>query len=260
MHSKAFTLIELLVVIAIIAVLMAVLMPALKLAKDQAHAIICTNNMRTLALAWLLYKDDYDARLVGGYPSRSSTPSDAWMKPPQGLSTDTVERQLEGIRQGLLFPYTKKVTVYRCPGDWRMKKADQLAYGSYSVAGGLNGEEKEWTSGKLHIERYTDIKSPALKFVFVEESDPRGWNMGSWVVNHLPSNSWIDPVAVWHNKRSCISWADGHADKHKWVDNSTMEVALRAAWNLGNVFNQSPPAGEGEDLKFMQRGYQLRGQ
>ena len=259
MKKSAFTLIELLVVIAIIAILLSILMPSLRLAKDQANAIMCQSNLRALTLAWLLYKDDYDGKLVGGFPSRTPVAtSDAWIKPPTGSNPDPIEQQKEGIRQGRLFPYTKKVELYRCPGDRRKQRPDHLAYGSYSVAGGLNGEEKDpgW-SGK-HILLYTEIQNAATKFVFVEECDPRHWNMGSWVVG-LGVNNWIDPLAIWHNKRSCLGWADGHAEKHKWVNKSTMDYAQRAADGDEDVFNKSPYANEsGEDLHFMQRGYQLR--
>ena len=55
---SAFTLIELLVVIAIIAILAAMLLPALKSARNRAKAANCTSQLKQIGTNWLAYTSD----------------------------------------------------------------------------------------------------------------------------------------------------------------------------------------------------------
>ena len=59
---NAFTLIELLVVVAIIALLVAILLPSLSRARDEAERIACASNLHQCGLALRMYADDYDGK------------------------------------------------------------------------------------------------------------------------------------------------------------------------------------------------------
>jgi prepilin-type N-terminal cleavage/methylation domain-containing protein/prepilin-type processing-associated H-X9-DG protein len=264
MRSRAFTLIELLVVIAIIAVLMAILMPSLNMARDQARRIHCVSNTKALTLGWLLYKDDWDGKLVPGHTGIRTDTEVGWVnqlqwvdEPPALNSPWSLKK--DAIKRGLLAKYVAgEVDIYRCPADRRHESSSlPVAFRTFSIAGGAHGENGSgWGYNRCTL--YTQIKHPTTKYVFVEEMDTRGLNMGSWQMN--PKNrTWTDPLAMWHNKKSTIGFADGHAEMHTWEDKSFID------WNLRFMneptyqgFGMTPPADERKDIDYMTEGFPYR--
>ena len=268
MEKRAFTLVELLVVIAIIALLMALLMPALRLAKDQAMGLMCVNNLRNLSMGWFTYTVDHDGMLMGGhrvgnsdFKNKSRFPDGFWINPPHDAAgtytgdwslpnpPPTLDDKLRGIKTGQIYYYVKNVEVFHCPADARIDMPNQQAYCSYSVAGGMNGETA-YGNGKEFPDRvaeiFDEILRPAQMYVFIEESDDRTWNVGSWIMN-INAGEWIDPLAGWHNDRNTLGFADGHAEKHRWLDDRTITM------NTEQLFNQNHPGSP--DLAYMLHGY-----
>lgn len=137
--------------------------------------------------------------------------------------------------------------VYHCPGDARIDIPDQLAYRSYSIAGGANGGE--WANSYKIAQSYSDIRNPGKKYIFLEEADGRGWNMGYWAMNLNRTDQWVDPFAIWHNEKSTLGFADSHVEKHTWVDNSTIEMSEKEE-NYKDI-----PPDEGEDYRYMMMGF-----
>lgn len=263
MSRKAFTLIELLVVIAIIAVLMAILMPSLKRAKEQARSLHCRNNVKTLGMAWFMYKDENDAKIVSGQtptaPITSSNPS-AWAVIPPNEGAATVQEKKEYLKDGLLWPYVREVDVYRCPSDRRKNSPyHQNAFRTYSIAGGMAGvPDGTWEINPCR--NYTDIKRPATKYVFLAECDKRGYNNGSWVMNPK-SRQWVDPFAIWHrDDTSTLGYADGHAEMQRWRGKGLIEWNLQSLHEPESFAFYRTPADEEEweDFEFMLKGYAYR--
>jgi len=258
--EPAFTLIELLVVIAIIALLASILLPVLGKVKEVGTGARCAQNQLQLITAWTMYADDNDGWLVGGpnLPGGGFWPGPQPVRGGGGSRTERHKVMVqEGLRMGPLFKYCPSVGAYHCPGDLRTKLASLgqgYAYDSYSLAGGLNAGG--W-GGAIPILKFSEIQDTANTYVFVEEADSRGYNLGAWVLNPL-THTWVDPIAIWHNEKSTLSFADGHVDIHKWVEESTIAAAAAAHKRRGTPFYWPRATPIDRDFDYMEPGFIYR--
>lgn len=275
--QKAFTLIELLVVIAIIAVLMAILMPALNRAREQGRRAVCLSNLKQLALAWTMYADDNDDRIVngeaaGGGNGQASTPTGGrhngekwWVGGDCGnfwlgehLPRET---QLNAIRNGALYPYTKKETLYRCPtgmsGEMRTYTIGDSMNGIPRTGTSINNESTGARVGRtvLWIKKRTDIVSPgpSQRLVFLDE----GRITPDSYATHYVQQLWWDPPFVRHGDGTNVAFADGHSAYWKYKGKKTIETGKLAAipYYDANTLHQMRPESPDdiEDLQLMQK-------
>jgi len=253
MKRKGFTLIELLVVISIIALLLAILMPALTKVKEQARAIICRTNVKSLSLAWILYAETHNDNLVGandrGFRPASTPPYFDWVDRPMDsfggyVNVDVASREdiERGMQNGLLWEHLGEIKAYSCPADKRMAKAR-----SFSIAASMNGP---WGTFYPYYKKMANIVRPSRKYVFVEEeTDVGGTNWGAWALNP-DAGSWVDPLSVRHGqKATTLGFADGHSELIKWKNESTIEMCIN------QTFNVIPTPPDTEDYEYMEDGW-----
>ncbi|MFH1717381.1 MAG: prepilin-type N-terminal cleavage/methylation domain-containing protein [Planctomycetota bacterium] len=241
MKRQAFTLIELLVVIAVIAILMAILMPALNLARDQGRKMKCAGNLKSLALANSIYVANNDDWTV---PCRFITPSGTTL----WTSNDQFRTYIgyKGTDPGLSSVQTPK--KFRCPSD--RQKAYLHAYNVEQgtttgtlVSYGYNIEDfypsvgsPSWTATmEMDVLGYkmTTIQQPSMKMQFGEAHDwwskwrganyIAGWDvlgqMGT--VNEYKGVGCGGPTMYRHNEGANLAFYDGHVEAwHKskvWI-------------------------------------------
>jgi len=224
-----FTLIELLVVIAIIAVLAAMLLPALARAKMTAWRSQSVANIRQLQLGANMYANDNSGFLLPNAPFNPPSPgSKAWIDVSttayeEGLGNQMGNTNMALYTDGLLAPYLgNQIGVYKSPAD-TLPSANGDRIRSYSMNGQMGCV---YILGKINFDapaiqyvKESDIKQPTPSdaFVFCEES-PYTINDGYLEINSQPPAAGFPDVPAAYLGGDCaFSFADGHAEPHKWV-------------------------------------------
>ena len=135
MHGdRGFTLVETLVVIGIIVILVALLFPAIGAARHKALQASCSNNLRQIGMATLMYAGDYDSRL----PFRSPECFWAWA--------------LTAYRH-MWVPYVRNEQVLRCPAtnDELLRSVVSSANSPYMFAYSLTAQEQAVRTGRVMV-------------------------------------------------------------------------------------------------------------
>ena len=266
MPTKAFTLVELLVAICVIGLLAATLVPTLAGSRIGSESFRCQNNNRQLCSAWRMFADDNNDRIV--FAADDGTPAgtpNAWTKSHMDFDPSNVGNWDTNydIVKGPLWPYTSKdASIYRCPSDHSyvvttagVAKPRVRSFSLNLYAGGFAGTSGGVFSANTYrlFLKTTDliVPGPAKTFLFIDMR-PESINWGNFFTDMTgyPNNSAAykfsgDFPCIFHNFGACISFADGRAEIHRWVD-------PRTAPSLGSVFDGGFPSPRNVDIAWLQ--------
>jgi prepilin-type N-terminal cleavage/methylation domain-containing protein/prepilin-type processing-associated H-X9-DG protein len=259
--THAFTLVELLVVVSVIAVLSSLLLPTLAKARMRGSQISCLNNVRQLNIAWLLYAHDNNDRLaynLGGTEIKQILARNLnynWANSVLNWELDADNTNIALNTQAALGPHLMgNSRVFRCPTDNVVSSIQRKAgwtersrsISMNAMVGDAGEFSRQGTNvNNPHYRQYVklgEIIEPAETFVFIEEH-PDSINDG-YFLNKAYAHEWTDLPASYHSGAANLSFADGHAESHRWLSPSTKRLKKPDA--AGLPF-EIPP---GEDIDF----------
>jgi prepilin-type processing-associated H-X9-DG protein len=233
-------------------------MPALNLAKEQGKRAVCLSNLKQLTLAWSVYADENDDKIVNGGVGHGPPYNTSWgharerawvliCYAPGWANGEQlpVNEQKDGIRGGALWPYAKQVKLYRCPTGFG---GEML---TYAIMFSMNGVRHTDVEPSAFIKKRSKITNPAPveRLVFIDE----GWiSPDAFAVHYGGEERWWDDPPVRHGDGTNGSFADGHCEYWKWKGEDTKKRGRSVV--RGHSGDFTPTTADGfQDLYRMQK-------
>ena len=237
----AFTLIELLVVIAIIAIMAGLLLPALSKAKAKGQSIACLNHQAQLSLGWTMYADDHQDRLTPNHGiEQTRIDRQNWVNNVLDWTASEENTNLVYLTDAKLGPFVgRSAGVFKCPAD--RSKAECGPRNRSVAINSLMGDPgvltNQFNPQLVQFFRLSEIRTPATLFVFIEEH-PDTLNDG-FFMNRWNDPRWGNLPASYHNGAANLTFADGHAESHRWAVPDTVRPPVQGG--VGGTIDARPP-------------------
>ncbi len=200
-----FTLIELLVVIAIISILAAMLLPALRRARETAHQVNCQSNLKQLGTATFLYTDTFQGWLP-----------EYWLPPDRTWAHLYCEEGLVPYQIKDIWYNTGDRAIFDCHNDKRKKNI------SYYINEQLTAGPDTSQYGNTAFFHYkvSQIAKPSEVMLLVDGWMNNNYQSGSYSTQGQHFITWMtsNPSAAnsmpdfRHSNKTNMTMVDGHVE------------------------------------------------